>query len=317
MRGTSSVHTILDMPYFRAGVRMVRKLYNGWAVKYHSSHLDDGDWLAKTRDSLYPLGCLPNARDIPNMGAITAAQVKNALARLSAHSHEYRLAAGAAQAFPTTYEWRASDWPPVESWAVDEASAVFGLIDLHLSDISVWISAYVALSISTVWNQFSIRGDDLSRCGRVFAPVLCQVVNDLIPSLFTRDLGSIAPPIYVIAAQYLNENNVLALAGTRRVLYIIDHISLLWLINDYPDIWGLPRGPITFNISREYKYSAISEDTVFSPKHGDNIILEATRSEKVPRCACYVPLLLNTLAQSACEKFSKRRDFFLSGLAFQ
>ncbi|KAI0986841.1 hypothetical protein GJ496_001590 [Pomphorhynchus laevis] len=154
-----------------------------------------------------PIGmCFPNAPAIPNMGAITAAQVKNALARMAAHRHDCRfvvagkiraamyfnrwtprLAAGAGQAFLATYEWRASEWPrpyfsnslliflqkfisPVEDWTVDEAADLFGLSDLHLSDMSVWISASVALSMSTSWNHFSISGDDLSRYGRVFAP---------------------------------------------------------------------------------------------------------------------------------------------------
>ncbi|KAI0984746.1 hypothetical protein GJ496_009385 [Pomphorhynchus laevis] len=42
---------------------------------------------------------------------------------------------------------------------------------------------------------------------------------------------------------------------------------------------------------------------IFSPGHGDDIIVETTRSDEVPRCACYVPLLLNTLAQGAREPF--------------
>ncbi|KAI0986843.1 hypothetical protein GJ496_001592 [Pomphorhynchus laevis] len=58
----------------------------------------------------------------------------------------------------------------------------------------------------------------------------------------------------------------------------------------------------------QISYQSISDsdndfDEVFSPGHGDDIITEATRSEEIPRCACYNPLLLNTLAQSASEAF--------------
>lgn len=211
-------------------------------------------------------------------------------------------------------------------WAAAELRCLMTSSPRNVLDVSVWVAAAVCLSVSSTLSTFSITGGDLSsvhteaedwrrqrlpmyllqlaRRANSPSPAILQIAAGLREQMGLPSLGVDAFMMYTWNTGFndtlgvLNARNGWAVHYARAIPYLVDPLAMLWMVQEYMDVWYIPRAPLTYRIKNEFVRALSRGEDYFFPSRGDPMMQAEDVTNFMPEATVYVPLLLAILAQS-------------------